>query len=135
MNRGKPNWEHLNEELHVLITVDDTKERAELKLKKACEEIKKLLVPTVSHVPHRFIAKPRKTLADKSGIAFLVIFLTRQTICCNTLIFRDGFINKAPSNGMDGSTFDVAFVMFIPFYKAPPPLLLSVLFFTSSLHL
>ncbi|XP_011681234.1 protein quaking-A isoform X2 [Strongylocentrotus purpuratus] len=46
MNRGKPNWEHLNEELHVLITVDDTKERAELKLKKACEEIKKLLVPT-----------------------------------------------------------------------------------------
>ncbi|XP_071503471.1 protein quaking-A-like isoform X2 [Diadema antillarum] len=48
MNRGKQNWEHLNEELHVLITVDDTKERAEVKLKRAVEEIKKLLVPTVS---------------------------------------------------------------------------------------
>ena len=53
MNRGKPNWEHLNEELHVLITVDDTKERAEVKIKRACEEIKKLLVPTVSRKKQR----------------------------------------------------------------------------------
>jgi protein quaking len=46
--KGKPNWEHLNDELHVLITVEDTKNRAELKLKRAVEEIKKLLVPAVS---------------------------------------------------------------------------------------
>ncbi|XP_067862833.1 protein quaking-A isoform X3 [Heptranchias perlo] len=44
-NRGKPNWEHLNEELHVLITVEDTQNRAELKLRRAVEEVKKLLVP------------------------------------------------------------------------------------------
>ncbi|XP_050393703.1 KH domain-containing RNA-binding protein qki.S isoform X2 [Patella vulgata] len=44
-NRGKANWEHLNEELHVLITVEDTRKRAELKLQKATEEVKKLLVP------------------------------------------------------------------------------------------
>ncbi|ESO85765.1 hypothetical protein LOTGIDRAFT_221190 [Lottia gigantea] len=44
-NRGKANWEHLNEELHVLITVEDTKKRAEMKLQKAIEEVKKLLVP------------------------------------------------------------------------------------------
>ncbi|GIY19204.1 protein held out wings [Caerostris extrusa] len=44
-NRGKPNWDHLNEELHVLITVDDTHERALLKLQRAVEEIKKLLIP------------------------------------------------------------------------------------------
>ncbi|XP_078094236.1 protein quaking-A isoform X7 [Mustelus asterias] len=44
-NRGKPNWEHLNEELHVLITVEDTQDRAELKLRRAVEEVKKLLVP------------------------------------------------------------------------------------------
>lgn len=43
--KGKPNWEHLNDELHVLITVEDTKNRADLKLKRAVEEIKKLLVP------------------------------------------------------------------------------------------
>ena len=30
-NRGKPNWEHLNDELHVLITVEDTENRAKLK--------------------------------------------------------------------------------------------------------
>lgn len=44
-NRGKPNWEHLNDELHVLITVEDTANRAIIKLQRAVEEIKKLLVP------------------------------------------------------------------------------------------
>ncbi|XP_059387238.1 protein quaking-B-like isoform X3 [Carassius carassius] len=44
-NRGKPNWEHLNEELHVLITVEDSQNRAEIKLKRAAEEVKKLLIP------------------------------------------------------------------------------------------
>lgn len=48
LNRDKPNWGHLNEELHVLITVEDTRNRAEVKLQKALEEIKKLLVPAVS---------------------------------------------------------------------------------------
>lgn len=47
-NRGKPNWEHLNEDLHVLITVEDTQTRAEIKMKRAVEEVKKLLVPAVS---------------------------------------------------------------------------------------
>ncbi len=47
-NRGKPNWEHLNEELHVLITVEDTQTRAEIKMRRAVEEVKKLLVPAVS---------------------------------------------------------------------------------------
>jgi len=46
-NRGKANWEHLNEELHVLITVEDTPNRAEIKLGNAVEEVKKLLVPIV----------------------------------------------------------------------------------------
>ena len=45
--KGKPNWEHLNDELHVLITVEDTKNRAEIKLRRAVEEIKKLLVTSV----------------------------------------------------------------------------------------
>lgn len=47
-NKGKPNWEHLSDELHVLLTVEDTANRAEAKLKKAVEEVKKLLVPAVS---------------------------------------------------------------------------------------
>ena len=42
-NRGKPNWEHLNDELHVLITVEDCENRAKLKLERAVEEVKKLL--------------------------------------------------------------------------------------------
>uniref|UniRef100_A0A915A0S2 K Homology domain-containing protein n=1 Tax=Parascaris univalens TaxID=6257 RepID=A0A915A0S2_PARUN len=45
-NRGKPNWEHLNDELHVLIQCEDTPNRAHLKLKGAVSEIKKLLIPT-----------------------------------------------------------------------------------------
>jgi len=47
-NRGKANWEHLNEELHVLITVEDTANRARIKLQRAVDEVKKLLVPLVS---------------------------------------------------------------------------------------
>merc|ERR1711884_888047 len=42
-DRGKPNWEHLNDELHVLITVEDSENRAKLKLERAVEEVKKLL--------------------------------------------------------------------------------------------
>ncbi|KAK9731253.1 hypothetical protein QE152_g13867 [Popillia japonica] len=44
-NRGKPNWEHLSDELHVLLTVEDTENRAQIKLERAVEEVKKLLVP------------------------------------------------------------------------------------------
>lgn len=44
-NRGKPNWEHLSDDLHVLITVEDTENRASVKIKRALEEVRKLLVP------------------------------------------------------------------------------------------
>lgn len=46
--RGKAKWEHLNEDLHVLITVEDAKNRATIKLKHAVEQVQKLLVPSVS---------------------------------------------------------------------------------------
>jgi len=46
--RGKAKWEHLNEDLHVLLTVEDAKNRATIKLKHAVEQVKKLLVPSVS---------------------------------------------------------------------------------------
>lgn len=45
-NRGKPNWEHLNEELHVLIQCEDTHNRVDIKIARAVEEVKKLLVPS-----------------------------------------------------------------------------------------
>lgn len=44
-NRGKPNWEHLNDELHVLITVEDTENRSKMKLQRAVDEVRKLLIP------------------------------------------------------------------------------------------
>ncbi|CAG2165292.1 unnamed protein product, partial [Oppiella nova] len=44
-NRGKPNWEHLNDKLHVLITVEDSNNRASVKIQRAIDEIKKLLIP------------------------------------------------------------------------------------------
>ncbi|KAK5985517.1 RNA-binding protein asd-2 [Trichostrongylus colubriformis] len=45
LNRGKPNWEHLSEELHVLIQCEDTPNRARIKVARAVDEVKKLLVP------------------------------------------------------------------------------------------
>lgn len=46
-NRGKPNWEHLNDELHVLITCEDTANRCQVKMARAIDEIKDLLKPVV----------------------------------------------------------------------------------------
>lgn len=46
-NRGKPNWEHLEDELHVLVQCEDTSNRVYIKLKSAVDQIKKLLVPAV----------------------------------------------------------------------------------------
>ncbi|CAJ0585821.1 unnamed protein product, partial [Mesorhabditis spiculigera] len=43
--RGKPNWEHLEDELHVLVQCDDTKERAQVKLDNAIRNVRKLLTP------------------------------------------------------------------------------------------
>eukprot|EP00064_Thunnus_orientalis_P003381 superscaffoldBa00000273_g3390 len=54
-NRGKPNWEHLNEDLHVLITVEDTQARAEIKMRRAVEEVKKLLVPAPTPDRRNFV--------------------------------------------------------------------------------
>lgn len=54
LNRGKPNWEHLSDELHVLLTVEDTENRAHIKLERAVEEVKKLLVP-VSIFPQEIL--------------------------------------------------------------------------------
>jgi protein quaking len=45
MNRGKPNWEHLADELHVLIQCEDTENRAKVKLIRAKDEVTRLLVP------------------------------------------------------------------------------------------
>lgn len=45
-NRGKVNWEHLDEDLHVLIECEETPNRAYVKLQAAVDQIKKLLVPT-----------------------------------------------------------------------------------------
>ncbi|CEF64696.1 Protein quaking [Strongyloides ratti] len=44
-NYGKPNWEHLEEELHVLIQCEDTPNRAKIKIKNAIKQIEKLLIP------------------------------------------------------------------------------------------
>lgn len=49
-NRGKPNWEHLSDDLHVLLTVEDTENRAQVKLARAVEEVKKLLVPVSNFI-------------------------------------------------------------------------------------
>ena len=45
--KGQPNYEHLEEDLHVLISVDDTEDRAKLRLSKAVEKVKDLLQPVV----------------------------------------------------------------------------------------
>jgi len=72
-NRGKPNWEHLNEDLHVLITVEDAQNRAEVKLKRAVEEVNKLLVPAVSATALLLTLRSCcKTLLNNACIVFIL---------------------------------------------------------------
>ena len=61
-NRGKPNWEHLNDELHVLITVEDTENRATLKLERAVDEVKKLLTVVSAQLTQLSLLRPRPAL-------------------------------------------------------------------------
>lgn len=61
-NRGKPNWEHLNDELHVLITVEDTENRATLKLERAVDEVKKLLTVVSTQLTQLTQLRPRPAL-------------------------------------------------------------------------
>lgn len=84
MNRGKPNWEHLSEDLHVLITVEDTHNRAKIKLQRAINEVKKLLVPAVSMGPDTSASDVR--LTEPCGTTVLVCMeggrgLSVQKVC------------------------------------------------------
>ena len=64
--RGQPNYEHLDEDLHVLLMVEDTEERARKKLAKAVEEVHFLLTPPVSEL-------------DQQNVFFLLSVTTLYT--------------------------------------------------------
>lgn len=49
-HRGKANWEHLEDDLHVLVQCEDTENRVHIKLQAALEQVKKLLIPAVSYM-------------------------------------------------------------------------------------
>ena len=49
MHRGKPNWEHLDDDLHILVQCEDTEKRCRVKLANAVTHIKKLLIPAVTY--------------------------------------------------------------------------------------
>ncbi|XP_068597234.1 protein quaking-B [Brachionichthys hirsutus] len=97
-NRGRPNWEHLNEDLHVLLTVEDSQNRAEIKLQRAVEELNRLLVPAVEgedslkkmqlmelailNGTYRDAgAKSVADQPDQSSHVLLSLFSDRQTSC------------------------------------------------------
>merc|ERR1719305_1298364 len=83
-NRGKPNWEHLNDDLHVLITVEDAENRASLKLQRAIDEVKKLL--TVSDGEDELKKRQLMELAIINGT------------------YRDSQSKSSPSPGLDGNS-------------------------------
>ena len=82
-NRGKPNCEHLNDELHVLITVEDSENRAKLKLERAVEEVKKLL--TVVSLNYAFMVN------NEESCKLLYFFLEEN----NPMLAQLGFSSSA----------------------------------------
>lgn len=89
MNRGKANWEHLNDDLHVLITVEDTQNRAKLKLKRALEEVKQLLVPIVDG---------EDELKKRQLMELAIINGTYRDCNCKCLLRLDQYLILNPSN-------------------------------------
>lgn len=83
-NRGKPNWEHLNDDLHVLITCEDAENRAQMKINRAIDEVKKLL--TVSEGEDELKKRQLMELAIINGT------------------YRDSQ-SKHSSPGLDGARF------------------------------
>uniref|UniRef100_A0A0N5C927 KH domain-containing protein n=1 Tax=Strongyloides papillosus TaxID=174720 RepID=A0A0N5C927_STREA len=61
---GKPNWEHLDEDLHVLIQCEDTPNRAKIKIKHAIKQVEKLILP----LPEGSDELKRKQLVELSII-------------------------------------------------------------------
>ncbi|XP_078373231.1 protein quaking-A-like [Oculina patagonica] len=64
--RGQPNYEHLDEDLHVLLSVEDTEDRAKLRLAKAVDKVKELLQP-VNEGEDELKKKQLKDLALMNG--------------------------------------------------------------------
>ncbi|XP_020630819.1 protein quaking-like [Orbicella faveolata] len=64
--RGQQNYEHLDEDLHVLISVEDTEDRAKLRLAKGVEKVKDLLQP-VNEGEDELKKKQLKDLALMNG--------------------------------------------------------------------
>ena len=73
--RGQQNYEHLDEDLHVLISVEDTEDRAKLRLAKGVEKVKDLLQPVVS-LSHVQKARLRKDCF----LCFLLFSLWKATM-------------------------------------------------------
>lgn len=97
MNRGKPNWEHLSEDLHVLITVEDTHNRAKIKLQRAINEVKKLLVPAVSISIAFYVQNQGKNCVTGSEFAVLVCMeggrgIVRPKVCVYMCVFVPFFV-------------------------------------------
>jgi len=77
MNRGKPNWEHLNDDLHVLITVEDSENRAQMKIARAVDEVKKLLtvVSMNSSRNRSHVVSVKSSISDSHSMTHLVWLL------------------------------------------------------------
>lgn len=92
--RGKPTWEHLDDELHVLLQCEDTPNRAKVKLASAMRHVKRMLVPVVSSLkcqgcesdpsatPENFLDFGRRGTFQKKGHLGVYFFFTlyRQKI-------------------------------------------------------
>lgn len=94
--RGQPNYEHLEEELHVLISVEDTEDRAQVRLAKAVERVKDLLQP-VDEGEDELKKKQLKDLALMNG--------TLREQGGNAAVLHNGLLGMPLSPALAGYPF------------------------------
>lgn len=98
--RGQPNYEHLEEDLHVLISVEDSEERAKMRLNKAMDKVKELLQP-VDEGEDELKKKQLKDLALMNGT------LREQGVTGNTAaaVLHNGLLGVPLAPALAGYPF------------------------------
>merc|ERR1719278_775048 len=101
-NRGKPNWEHLNDELHVLITVEDSENRAQMKLQRAIDELKKRQLMELAIINGTY--RDSQSKHSSPGLDTAQRFLaTNQNAALQTMVNQQNALRTAAAQGLGGA--------------------------------
>ncbi|KAL3308404.1 hypothetical protein Ciccas_013067, partial [Cichlidogyrus casuarinus] len=114
-NMGKPNWEHLNEDLHIIITAEDSENRAKARIKATVDCVKKFLYSTpddnIKQMQLLEVASSRD-LANRQYTA--KCHLNASMACNSPTLLGPNFYPRVPLTPMSYSRFQQNNIQLLP---------------------